>query len=87
MPQDRTDLKSMPLYRDVDRIYNELLAAGLDNQKKLSVADLVPFDQYHYHGTHAVNVAIASLGIDSTDRVVEIGSGIGGPSRYIAAQL
>ncbi len=44
MPQDRTDLKSMPLYRDVDRIYNELLAAGLDNQKKLSVADLVPFD-------------------------------------------
>ncbi len=85
MPQDRTDLKSMPLYRDVDRIYNELLAAGLDNQKKLSVADLVPFDQYHYQGPHAVNVAIASLGIDSKDRVVEIGSGIGGPSRYIAA--
>ena len=69
----------------MDRIYNELLAAGLDNQKKLSVADLVPFDQYHYHGTHAGNVAIASLGIDSKDRVLEIGSGIGGPSRYIAA--
>ena len=85
MPQDPSELKSMPLYRDVDRIYNELLAAGLDNQKKLSVADLVPFDQYHYHGTDAVDVAIASLGINSKDRVLEIGSGIGGPCRYIAA--
>ncbi len=33
MPQDPSELKSMSPYRDVDRIYNELLAAGLDNQK------------------------------------------------------
>ncbi len=85
MPRDPSELKSMPLYRDVDRIYNELRAAGLDQQEKLSVTDLGNFDQYHYHGTEAVDAAIGELGINATSRVLEIGSGIGGPSRYIAA--
>lgn len=84
MPQDPTDLKSMPLYRDVDRIYRELIAAGLDQDKGLAVSDLAAFDQYHYHGTDAVDVAVESLGITSEDRVLEIGAGIGGPSRHIA---
>ncbi len=74
----------MPLYRDVDRVYKELAASGLNNDDKLCVADLAAFDQYHYHGTDAVDVAINTLGIGATDRVLEIGSGIGGPSRYIA---
>ena len=79
------DLKSMPLYRDVDRIFNELAAVGLDNDDKLSAADLATFDQYHYHGTAAVDVAIESLDIGANDRLLEIGSGIGGPARHIAA--
>ncbi len=78
------ELKSMPLYRDVDRVYKELAASGLNNDDKLCVADLAAFDQYHYHGTDAVDVAIDILSIGATDRVLEIGSGIGGPSRYIA---
>ena len=81
MPQDPSELKTMPLYRDVDRIYNELRAAGLYRQEKFSVADLTSFDQYHYHGTDAVDVAIADLGINAESRVLEIGSGIGGPAR------
>lgn len=85
MPQSPDDLKSMPLYRDVDRVYNELAAIGLDNDDSISTADLAAFDQYHYHGTDAVDVAIASLDIGRNDRVLEIGSGIGGPARHIAA--
>jgi cyclopropane fatty-acyl-phospholipid synthase-like methyltransferase len=85
MARDLADLKSMPLYRDVDRIYKELRAAGLDDRANLSVEDLVPFDQYHYHGTAALDVAIETLGIGSETTVLEIGSGIGGPARYIAA--
>ena len=84
MSRSPDKLKSMPLYRDVDRVYKELAASGLNNDDKLCVADLAAFDQYHYHGTDAVDVAINTLGIGATDRVLEIGSGIGGPSRYIA---
>ena len=84
MPQDPAELKSMPLYRGVDRIYAELAAAGLDNDEALIASDLAAFDQYHYHGTNAVAFAIASFDIKSGDRVLEIGSGIGGPARHIA---
>ena len=84
MTQDPASLKSMPLYRDVERIYNELKAAGLQSGSRLSVTDLAAFDQYHYHGTDAVDLAITSLDINASDRVLEIGSGIGGPARYIA---
>lgn len=85
MTQHPDDLKSMPLYRDVDRVYNELSAMGLDNDARICTADLAAFDQYHYHGTDAVDAAIATLNIGADDRVLEIGSGIGGPSRHIAA--
>ena len=85
MPRDPTELKSMPLYRDVNRIYAELAAAGLDIDEALTASDLAAFDQYHYHGTDAVDVAIASLDIQSDDCVLEIGSGIGGPARHIAS--
>ncbi len=84
MSQDPAELKSMPLYRGVDRIYADLAVAGLDRKQALSVSDLAAFDQYHYHGTDAVDIAIASFDIKSGDRVLEIGSGIGGPARHIA---
>lgn len=60
MSRNPDNLKSMPLYRDVDRVFNELAAFGLANDEKLSVADLARFDQYHYHGTDAVDAAITS---------------------------
>ena len=85
MPQDPSELKSMPLYEDVNRIYADLAAAGLDIDDELTAGDLTAFDQYHYHGTDAVDVAIASLDIQSNDCVLEIGSGIGGPARHIAS--
>lgn len=75
----------MLLYRDVERVYNELSAAGLRDDDELAAADLAAFDQYHYHGTDAIDVAIEVLGINSDSRVLEIGSGIGGPARHIAA--
>ena len=77
-------IKSMKLYNDVERIYNELTAAGLAPGAPLSVSDLSRFDQFHYHGTAAVDRAIADLDLGSGSTVAEIGSGIGGPARYIA---
>ena len=77
-------MKSMKLYDKVERIENELRARGLADGAPLRVADLTPFDQYHYHGTAAVDAAIAALAIGPQSRVLEVGAGIGGPARYLA---
>ncbi len=79
-------MKSMKLYHRVDRIHNELRARGIADDAPLSVADLSPFDHYHYHGTDAVDHAIAMLRLGTASKVLEIGSGIGGPARYAASR-
>lgn len=78
-------MKSMKLYAHVERIHNELRALGIGETEPLSVSQLTPFDQYHYFGTAAVDEAIEALGLRRGMRVLEIGSGIGGPARYLAA--
>ncbi|MDD2703119.1 MAG: methyltransferase domain-containing protein [Candidatus Omnitrophica bacterium] len=80
------NIKKMKLYRHPGRIYDDLKAAGYEDGAPLKVQDLIPFDQYHYLGTEAVDSAIELLGINEKKHVIEIGSGIGGPARYIAAK-
>jgi len=79
-----SNIKSMKLYNYVDRIYNELKELGKSDSEPLLVEELTNFDQLHYHGTEAVDFSIKKLGIDSNMTILEIGSGIGGPARYIA---
>lgn len=78
-------MKSMKLYEQVERIHNELRALGIEDHAPLKVSDITPFDQYHYLGTSAVDEAARALRIGPQSRVLEIGSGIGGPARYLAA--
>jgi cyclopropane fatty-acyl-phospholipid synthase-like methyltransferase len=77
-------MKSMKLYDRVERIHNELALIDGGSTGPLTVDQLTPFDQYHYLGTDAVDHAIAALGLTSETHVLDIGSGIGGPARYIA---
>ena len=76
----------MKLYDRVERIHNELIALDIADGAPLTVEQLTPFDQYHYFGTEAVDEAIAALGLSAGMRVLDVGSGIGGPARYIAAR-
>ncbi|CAN0317446.1 unnamed protein product [Pylaiella littoralis] len=75
---------SMKLYVKVDRIHAELRALGFGDDCALTVEDLTPFDNYHYLGTEGCDEAVAALGVTADSRVLEIGSGIGGPARYVA---
>ncbi len=79
-------MKSMKLYSDVHRIHRELAALGIADDAALRVDQLTAFDQYHYFGTDAVDEALGVLNLASDFRVLDIGSGIGGPARYIAAK-
>jgi len=82
--KNNSDIKSMKLYNYVNRIYNELEEIGKNNSDPLQVDELTNFDQLHYHGTDALDYAIDKIGINSDMKILEIGSGIGGPARYIA---
>jgi len=78
-------IKTMKLYADVERVDRELRARGKAPHAPLSPADLAPFDQLHYGGTGAVDEAVAQVGIDDAKRVIDIGSGLGGPARHLAS--
>ena len=84
MMQYNLNIKSMKLYNHVDRIYNELKELGKNDSEPLLVDELTDFDQLHYYGTEAIDFSINKIGIDSNMTILEIGSGIGGPARYIA---
>jgi len=83
---DSLNIKTMNLYNNVDRIFNELKEIGKINSDNLTVEDLTKFDQFHYHGTDAIDIAIRLLGINSNTKILDVGSGIGGPARYIASK-
>ena len=78
------DIKTMGLYRNVDRVLADLESEGFPAGTPLSVDVLSQFDQYHYEGTDAVDDAIAALRAGPESAILDVGSGLGGPARYIA---
>lgn len=61
------------------------LAAGGFGERRLNPEDLAPLDQFHSRGLDATIELARALELDSAARVLDIGSGLGGPSRYLAA--
>jgi cyclopropane fatty-acyl-phospholipid synthase-like methyltransferase len=80
-------IKSMKLYQHVERVERELAARGLDGSATLDVEALESLDQLHYHGRSAVLDAIDWLELGPEARVLDIGSGLGGPARVIASEV
>ena len=79
-----SNIKSMKLYTHVERIENELAELGRVPADELTVDELSAFDQLHYHGTDALDHALQRLSAAPDQHWLEIGSGIGGPARYLA---
>lgn len=66
-----------------DRVQSVLAAEGLDRYD-LTWSDLSRFDQFHTGGLEATKSLAALLQIEPGSAVLDIGSGLGGPARYLA---
>ena len=81
---DGDGIGSMPLYTHLDRIERGLAAQGIGPNDRFRPEQLFALDQWHYHGTDAIRDAAAFLQIGPRSRVLDVGSGIGGPARFLA---
>jgi MPBQ/MSBQ methyltransferase len=67
----------------LDRILGALVEAGKDIDH-LTIDDLAPVDEFHSRRRLATQELASMLAPTATDNVIDIGSGLGGPSRYLA---
>ncbi|MEO6817064.1 MAG: methyltransferase domain-containing protein [Edaphobacter sp.] len=67
-----------------DRI-KSALATIVPEDQKLTVAQLAPLDQFHTRGILATTELADAAELSPSSRVLDIGCGIGGPARYLAA--
>jgi cyclopropane fatty-acyl-phospholipid synthase-like methyltransferase len=77
-------IADMPLYTNLDRIARGLSAHGIGAEDAIPPEQLFDLDQWHYHGTDAIRAAADQLGLGPASRVLDVGSGVGGPARYLA---
>ena len=68
----------------LDRILDALTRAG-KHIDKLSINDLALVDEFHSRRRRATEELARMLAPVATDHVIDVGSGIGGPARYLAA--
>lgn len=66
------------------RLLAELENAGLE-LGPLNWHELAPFDHFHVGGLPASKTMAHGLQLKSGDSVLDVGAGVGGPARYIAA--
>ena len=67
-----------------DRIKVALSDVAPEGQT-LTVAQLAPLDQFHTRGIMATAELANAVGLQPATRVLDLGCGIGGPARYLAA--
>jgi SAM-dependent methyltransferase len=68
----------------IGRIKSALAIVAPEGQT-LTVAQLAPFDQFHIRGILATGDLASAARLQPSTRVLDLGCGIGGPARYLAA--
>ena len=67
----------------LDALNQRLREDGVDPDHP-SLQDLAPYDHFHGRGMEATDELAEMLDIAPEDHVLDVGSGIGGPARYMA---
>ena len=67
-----------------ERVDQALKQAGLDTGG-LTWSDLTPLDQFHVRGLAATKELAEGLSLEPGSTVIDVGCGLGGPARYLAA--
>ena len=63
---------------------NAALADDSVDPSRPQIDTLAPYDQFHGRGLEATQEIAAMLKVAPTDHLLDVGSGIGGPARYMA---
>lgn len=67
----------------IERVKQALRDLGID-PAKATADDLKACDEFHTGGVAATDLLVENLSVTADTRVLDIGSGIGGPARYFA---
>jgi len=70
----------------LSRLDAALKSDGVDPEHP-TIETLAPYDQFHGRGLEATEEVAAMMAARATDHVLDIGSGIGGPARYVAQRF
>lgn len=68
-----------------ERLLAALRAAGKDVEH-LAPGDLAPLDAFHIRGRDATRELAALVNLEASQEVLDVGSGVGGSARFLAAQ-
>jgi len=68
------------------RIVSALRKAG-KSLDALTIEDLAPLDQFHTRGLAATRELVGFAGVKEAWRILDVGSGLGGPARVFASQM
>lgn len=66
-------------------LLRDALLNTVSGDNPLSIKDLAPLDHFHSRGIQATKELANALTITSESKILDIGSGLGGPARYLAA--
>ena len=86
MPDDRNITAHYSRGNLLDRLNAALRDDGVDPSRP-DIETLAPYDHFHGRGSEATREMADSLQIDAADHILDIGSGIGGPARYLAQRF
>ena len=62
----------------------EVLADDGADPDRPTITELAPHDQFHGRGLDATEELAAGLSVTASHHILDVGSGIGGPARYLA---
>ncbi len=80
----KNNITDMKLYKFTNRFDVSYSQLKKSLNRLPTIYELSKIDHLHYNGTNAVDFAINNTNINSQSLILDIGSGIGGPARYLA---